>query len=221
MSTGFFEVNRSEYKDLYRQLKATYRMAAMRAAMHNADPASIPLPAAPNSLEGHFSALFKTLPPGLRPMAGKFSFEGHRLFGSNQAVLQNRLGTLSKIKFVGDSLAKQVADNHLLRVVRVTSISKSMQTNYNFANFSKWLDSLNLGKSAGAPQPPATTTYTRLRFKLASLKCEDETDWDLGDASISMGGMAIDSSAPQVKNLQEFQIKTDAGQDFTNGRRKR
>ena len=42
----------------------------------------------------------------------------------------------------------------------------------------------------------------------------------LGDDVISMGGMAIDSSAPQVKKIQEFQIKTNSGIDFTNGRSK-
>jgi hypothetical protein len=225
-ATGFIQVNQSSFKDLHRQLKATYRMAAMRAAMHNESPTSNLLPSDPNSLEHHFSSLFKALPQGLRPMTSKFSFEGQRLFHSNATDLQSRLGTLSKVNFAGDPLAKQAVNRKLTNITAETPLAKTMRTNYNFSNLTKWMESVQLGKSTGTSQPPQPPqppqpAHTKLRFKLASLKCEDETDWDFGDDTISMGGMAVDSTIPQVRKIQEFQIKTDSGQDFTNGRQKR
>ena len=214
-ATGFIQVNQSSFKDLHRQLKATYRMAAMRAAMHNESPTSNLLPSDPNSLEHHFSSLFKALPQGLRPMTSKFSFEGQRLFHSNATDLQSRLGTLSKVNFAGDPLAKQAVNRKLTNITAETPLAKTMRTNYNFSNLTKWMESVQLGKSTGTSQPPQPPqppqpAHTKLRFKLASLKCEDETDWDFGDDTISMGGMAVDrynSSSkedPRVSDKDRF-----------------
>ena len=51
ITTGFIQANSSSLKDLHRQLKAIFRISAMRAALHTENSTSHPLPSNTSSLE--------------------------------------------------------------------------------------------------------------------------------------------------------------------------
>lgn len=224
ITTGFIQVNSSEFKDFHRHLRAVFRISAMRAAINMENPSSSSLPLNTQSLEHGFTNLFSALPAEYKPMITKLSIEGNRLFASSPHVLQSRLGTLAKVDFRGDAIWTQALNQKLIESMRDTPEVRALREAYNFKSLTKWLKATKLIKKTKLTNHATSTalpiSHAKLSFKLESILCEDETDWDLGDDAISMGGMAIDSSTPQIKKIQEFQIKTNSGEDFKTGRRK-
>jgi hypothetical protein len=192
-------------KSIVKRTTAMLRLCAVKAAAHLSDPAAYPMPSDPNSIERLFSARLATRPAESQQRAKQWATQ---LQTAPEATRTALLGELRWVDLKSDKPVATLASASAVPLsISKLDVEKSVTQ----------LSALKLA-SATASNPPKVMSATvekanTLKVRIRQVICEDETDPQIGDDEIMMGGVTIDETG-DTKKVDAFTVSNsfDSGE---------
>jgi hypothetical protein len=175
---------------------AMLKLAALKAAAHQADPKTYPLPADPSSFERILAARLASRPAAAQQRAAA---RAHSLLGGTVDARTRAFGDLGKLDVRSAKPIAELASTPL-------ALDKAQLTKLATFRLADELIAAGAPKPPPPPSPPAAGKL--LKVRIHRVICEDETDPEpFGDDEIGMGGVTIDETG-DVHKVPAFTVGT-------------